>query len=89
MHATAQAAAGHRAGSHPNLFVFATQRWRRSVREGEVLLVLPSLCGVPQPHRCVSGAPGSGSTASQLFSTTSAAPRVWDSLLSSVGVEHH
>lgn len=42
VHATAEAAAGCRAGSHPNLFVFATQRWRRSVREGEVLLVLLS-----------------------------------------------
>lgn len=41
VHATGEAA-GHRAGSHPNLFVFATQRWRLSVREGEVLLVLPS-----------------------------------------------
>jgi len=34
VHATAEAASGHRAGSHPNLFVFATQRWRQSVREG-------------------------------------------------------
>lgn len=41
-HATAEAAAGHRVESHPNLFVFAIQRWRQSVREGEVLLVLLS-----------------------------------------------
>lgn len=40
VHATTEAAAGHRVGSHPNLFVLATQRWRRCVREGEVLLVL-------------------------------------------------
>lgn len=42
VHAIAKAAAGRRAGSYSNLFVFARQRWRQSVREGEVLLVLPS-----------------------------------------------
>lgn len=41
VHATGEAA-GCRAGLHPNLFGFATQRWRQSFREGEVLLVLPS-----------------------------------------------
>lgn len=42
VHATTEAAAGRGAGSHPNLFVFATQRWRQSISGGEGLPGLSS-----------------------------------------------
>lgn len=71
VHATTEAAAGRGAGSHPNLFVFATQRWRRRVSEGEDLPALSFWRGVLQPHRCVAGL--LAARADGLFSTSAAA----------------
>lgn len=87
VHATTEAAAGRGAGSHPNLFVFATQRWRRRVSEGEDLPALSFWRGVLQPHRCAHGllaARPAGSSALLLLLF-----RGWGLLLSSVGAGHH
>lgn len=83
VHATAEVAAGRRAGSHPNIFVFVTQRRRPESGKAKSYLFLP-----PGEASC------SHTTAWPALLASFSAPLLlpllgWNLLLSSVRVEHH